>query len=112
MKKLISILLLISVLTLCLASCDVSKKDIVGTWRGEWEHNGNEFVATLQINYNGTFSTTTYKNGEFYYLHTGEYEIDGMDISCYYEERRAHAYTYSNGIIKNGDTPYYRIENT
>lgn len=117
MKKLIGILLLVCTLTLCLASCGVSDDEVVGTWRGEWEYNGNDFVGVIYINEDGTYSKATYKfinYGLDYTLSSseaGKYEIDGKEIRLYETESKWSTYTYVDGKLENGGHYYERMEN-
>lgn len=113
MKKIISILLLICTLTLCLASCGVSKKDLVGTWRGEWEYNGNTFVSVIEIYDNETYTDKTYKNYNLVSptIESGKYEIKGNTIILYKTDTKYTVYNYKDGQLENGGHYYARLEN-
>ena len=112
MKKILVFLLLVCTLTLCLASCSVSKKDIVGTWRSEWDYNGSNFVGLIEINDDGTYESKTYKfinYGLDYTLSSsksGEYKIKGKVIYLYQTETKWTEYNYIDGQLENGGLYY------
>lgn len=101
MKKIISIVLLVCTLVLCLASCS-SKEKFIGTWRGEWEYNGNLYVSIIDIYEDETYKEVTYKNYAYYSTETGKYEIEGNEIRLYETEKRWTAYKYIDGQLENG----------
>ena len=102
MKKIISIVLLICTLTICLASCSTSKDKFVGTWRGEWEYNGDLFVSVIDIYEDETYKEVMYKNYSYHSTETGKYEIEGNEIHLYETDKRWTTYKYTNGQLENG----------
>ena len=115
MKKTVSAILLMVTLLLCLASCGLSKKDVVGTWRGEWVYNGNEIVSLLELKEDGTYVDKTYRiSGLSYKLsstESGTYSIKGKEIICKSNDFDGHStsYNYIDGQLENGNHYYTRL---
>ena len=103
MKKALALILLV-VLCLSLAACTASKDDLVGTWSGSWEYEGNLFVETFTLTENGTYTSTLYKNGNLNKTESGTYEIDGNTVDLHPTgEGSWTSYDYKGGKLINND---------
>lgn len=104
MKKVVSLLML-AVLTLSLMGCTVAKEDVVGTWAGTWEYNGNSFAKAFVLSEDNTYEAVFYKNGDFHEAETGIYEIDGRTVTLYPngDKDMGTPYDYENGNLVNAD---------
>lgn len=83
---------------------------------GTWTHNNGNWTYTITFKSNGTFSMSkSSKNGSSG-GHEGTYRVSGTTVSCtgpYWtvyvggdvdkEDSRTITYTYSNGILNDGD---------
>lgn len=82
MKKIISVSLVLVIL-LFLAACGSSKLtsgDLIGTWSGSWEFNGNNINSSIEFQRDGTLVKVSYINNEMSKLETETYIIDGNKV--------------------------------
>lgn len=108
MKKTLSVILLV-VLCLSLASCAVTKKDLVGTWTGSWTYEGNAIERTIVLEDDGTYRSTIYQNGSFAKAESGVYEIDGNSISLHETGEMGYSvFDYKGGKLVNGDHKFVK----
>ena len=116
MKKIISALLLICILTLSLASCGVSKDKLIGMWRGEWEYNGNDIISVFELKEDGTYTEITFKRSahatdySISSTENGTYEIKGKKVRLSDAPGSATEFTYKNGKLENGGHYYEQVE--
>lgn len=106
--KIISLVIVMSIITTIFVSCGVSEEDIVGTWKGKWTYNGDTYENKINIYSFGTYSSTTYKNGIWNSYETGDWEIDGKEIHLYDDSTIVYhgsykTYKYKNGNLINGN---------
>ena len=114
MKKIIKITSICLILTLALSflvGCSVDKQEVVGTYVGSYEYNGNIFTKTIGLDNDGTYTELTLKNGEYSSLESGDYEIKGSKIRLYDSDSATYhgswtEYKYKNGTIENNDHVY------
>lgn len=109
--KKLSLLLALVIVFCALASCAVSKDDLIGTWKGEWTYNGDKYSGTITLKYTGYYTQTVYKNGIIHSYETGDYEIDGKTVRLYNDDAlvhhgEAHVFKYSNGKLTSGVSVY------
>ena len=81
--KIVASVLVLSLFALFIASCGISDKDIIGTWTGEYEYNGNTFNVAIVFESSGKYARVTYKNGAISSTESGEYEIHGSEVIMY-----------------------------
>lgn len=115
MKKMRMAVAVLLALTLCLAltACGVSKDDVVGTWTGTWTYNGNSFAKAFVLSENGTYASTTLKNGAYHETQTGTYAISGNKVELHPEnEAGTTVYKYKNGTLINNDHVFVKGVNT
>ena len=105
--KIISLVIVMSIIATMLLSCGASGEDIVGTWKGTWTYNGATYENTICIYNDGTYSSTTYKNGLWNDYESGGWEIDGKEVRLYEGsityKGSYKVYKYKNGNLVNNN---------
>ena len=77
----------------------------VGTWRGVYTYDGNEFDTTYILNEDGTYFKETYKNGSFSSSETGTYEATDTSVLLRKDGNKntGMEFTYEGGkLVNNG----------
>ena len=111
MKKVISLLCIVAMLTLMLTSCGVKMDDLVGTWHCSYTYNGASYSVNFYIEEDGTYGEVTLKNGVLHSTEEGTVEIDGKEVSlCKKGTKVKTPFTYKKGTLINGDHVYTKTE--
>lgn len=106
--KIISLVIVMSIVALFFVSCAASEKDIVGTWEGQWTYNGASYGKIIVIKSDGTYTSVMYKNGSFHEYEMGDWEIEGRNIILYDDDSITYhgtstTYKYKNGNLVNNN---------
>lgn len=105
MKKIVSIVALVVLFSLCLSlcACGIEKKDVVGTWGGSYTYEGNSFSVGLALTDGGDYAKVTYKNGSLKSEESGTYEIDGRKVKLHPDGNKNSTteYKYKDGTLEN-----------
>lgn len=108
-KSFVTVAVLLAI-CLSLVACSISKKDVVGTWKGSWDYKGNHFDETIVIREDGTYAATMYKNHQYYKTETGTYSIDGKELNLHPngDKGQSTPYNYKSGKLENNGHMFTR----
>lgn len=109
MKKLGRVLALSLVVAMLLAlvtGCSPSVEEVVGTYVGTYEYEGESISVAVVIADDGRYAKAVVKRGEVTSSEVGDYEIKGNKIKLYDSSSAVYhgkytVYKYKNGTIEN-----------
>ena len=83
-KKVVAIIaaVLVFIIAFISVSC-LEQDDVEGTYSGSYTYNGNSYSVGLVLGEDGKFAKATYKNGRYYKMETGYYEVKGGRVECH-----------------------------
>lgn len=114
LKKLTSLLIVMSMLAILCSGCGLSEDDAVGTWSGTYEYNGNSFAVVFALMSDGTYEKITMKNGETSSMEDGDWEVKGNKVTLYDSSAvtyhgQSTVYTYKSDALVNNDHYFYKV---
>lgn len=92
-------------LGLCACAGKLTQEDVVGTWSGSYEFEGNHFFCTFDLHEDGTYQKGTTKNGFTSSAESGTYEVDGNEVILHKDGNTGLATRYkyrSDKLVNNG----------
>lgn len=103
MKKVnrsISICLIISMMLAIFVACTPSKEDVIGTYVGIYEYNGDNYTVEIVLSEDGKYTKSKAKNNGIPFTEKGEFEIDGKKVLLYKFNDKGTKDTYTEYIYK------------
>ena len=111
MKKTLSLMCIIALVTLALTSCGVQMEDLVGTWHSSYSYNGDRVSNNFYIEEDGSYGSVTHKNGVLSSTEKGTVEIEGKNVYlCKEGTTIKTVFEYKDGILENGGHTYTKTE--
>ncbi len=106
------VLVLILTMVLCLASCGLEAEEVLGTWVGAYEYEGNSFSRAFVLDADGTYAEVTYKNGALSSTEVGTFEVKGKHVRLHPDGNTGITveYDYKGEALVNNDHEYYKYE--
>ena len=105
MGRILSLCLVIVMVAGAMTACGIEKEELIGTWSGSYEYEGNQF--TVAIVFTATqYSKVVMKNGSISSSDVGDYEISGREVKLYASDSLTYhgtwtTYKYSGGQLEN-----------
>ena len=110
-KVLIGMVIVCFIIVIAVFVCDFKKekefpKEILGTWEGSWENNGNYISEVISIYDDGYYEMLDYSNGDIKRQRYGIWEILGYnEVRFYYRGKDGpyNVYQFTNGSLATWD---------
>ena len=111
-KKLIAVIasVLVFIIAFVSISC-LEQDDVEGTYSGSYTYKGNSYTIGLVLGEDGKYAEVTYKNGRYYKMETGYYDVEGGTVNCHPSDSIGTTpYQYVFGQLENNNHYFSRSE--